>query len=358
MDAVQAVNPQVTEDLYTGVWPSFCSSPFLRIEAIDQRLRAWNREFQVLEVRIESMLGQIQDLRIPSKLVRINRRLSSFDRILEELRRSYERATGNHQAEQRAEVRRGMDAIRTSLGKFNLSNTWAHEIALDTLLQWSIEKESASMAIMLGSHCESVLLELDKELARERLKAGVLEAKRDGKHCGRPLRKFPRERVSAMREQGYSWRDIAWDLKLPLSTVRNSSTTMRRRTRAGAFEKTWSHMMRLQPVVHVNPALLAKLDFALGEEKRSTLTALESLSLPSQPFLPRDTRWHYLALAMFQTKTLSPGRIVELLAQTFGVKGLIQTTLYNACLRKAEIIDLSLRAGARAQLDHGAIRSA
>lgn len=56
----------------------------------------------------------------------------------------------------------------------------------------------------------------------ERTKAGVARAKREGKHCGRPVRVFRRDRVLQMRAEGRSWRDIAWELKLPLTTVCDS----------------------------------------------------------------------------------------------------------------------------------------
>jgi DNA invertase Pin-like site-specific DNA recombinase len=56
----------------------------------------------------------------------------------------------------------------------------------------------------------------------ERTKAGVARAKREGKHCGRPTRVFRRDRVVEMRAAGRSWRHIAWELKLPLTTVRDS----------------------------------------------------------------------------------------------------------------------------------------
>jgi len=67
-----------------------------------------------------------------------------------------------------------------------------------------------------------LLAEFEHGMIVERVKAGVAEAKRQGKHCGRPPRVFRRDRVAEMRAQGRSWREIAWELKLPLTTVRQS----------------------------------------------------------------------------------------------------------------------------------------
>ncbi len=67
-----------------------------------------------------------------------------------------------------------------------------------------------------------LLAEFERGMIVERVKAGVAEAKRQGKHCGRPPRVFRRDRVAEMRAQGHSWRQIAWDLKLPLTTVRQA----------------------------------------------------------------------------------------------------------------------------------------
>jgi putative DNA-invertase from lambdoid prophage Rac len=67
-----------------------------------------------------------------------------------------------------------------------------------------------------------LLAEFERGMIVERVKAGVAEAKRQGKHCGRPARVFRRDQVAEMRAKGISWRQIAWELKLPLTTVRES----------------------------------------------------------------------------------------------------------------------------------------
>jgi DNA invertase Pin-like site-specific DNA recombinase len=61
--------------------------------------------------------------------------------------------------------------------------------------------------------------ELERNMIIERVRAGVAEAQRQGKHCGRPKRIFRRDEVAALRKQGLSLRAIAKQLSLPLSTV-------------------------------------------------------------------------------------------------------------------------------------------
>ncbi len=70
-------------------------------------------------------------------------------------------------------------------------------------------------------HLFAAFAEFERDLIVERVKAGVAEAKRQGKHCGRPARVFRRDVVAQMRSQGHSWRDIAFQLKLPVSTLRD-----------------------------------------------------------------------------------------------------------------------------------------
>lgn len=86
----------------------------------------------------------------------------------------------------------------------------------------SIDTDQRSPMGKFLMHLFAAFAEFERDLIVERVKAGVAEAKRQGKHCGRPARVFRRDRVAEMRSQGRSWRDIAWELKLPLTTVRES----------------------------------------------------------------------------------------------------------------------------------------
>jgi putative DNA-invertase from lambdoid prophage Rac len=80
--------------------------------------------------------------------------------------------------------------------------------------------------------------EFERDLIRERVTAGVREYRRNFKAgrigvdrvsksgrnlpCGRPQKIFRRDQVAALRAEGKSWRAIAQELKVPLTTVRRS----------------------------------------------------------------------------------------------------------------------------------------
>src|SRR5579883_1951748 len=86
----------------------------------------------------------------------------------------------------------------------------------------SIDTDERSPMGKFLMHLFAAFAEFERDLIVERVKAGVAEAKRQGKHCGRPVRVFRRDRVAQMRAEGRSWRDIAWELKLPVTTVRRA----------------------------------------------------------------------------------------------------------------------------------------
>jgi DNA invertase Pin-like site-specific DNA recombinase len=65
-----------------------------------------------------------------------------------------------------------------------------------------------------------LLAEMEHAMIVERVRAGVAEAQRQGKHCGRPKRVFRRDQALEMRTAGASWRKIAEELGVPASTVR------------------------------------------------------------------------------------------------------------------------------------------
>ena len=65
-----------------------------------------------------------------------------------------------------------------------------------------------------------LLAQLERAMIVERVNAGVAEAKRQGKHCGRPFKVFRRDRAMELRKQGASWREIARQLSVPPSTIR------------------------------------------------------------------------------------------------------------------------------------------
>jgi putative DNA-invertase from lambdoid prophage Rac len=83
-----------------------------------------------------------------------------------------------------------------------------------------IDTDRRSPAGKLLMHILAAIAEFERELIRERVRAGIAEAKRRGKHCGRPLKIFRRDEAVRMRERGMSWRAIARALGVPQATVR------------------------------------------------------------------------------------------------------------------------------------------
>ena len=86
-------------------------------------------------------------------------------------------------------------------------------------------------------HILGAFAELERDLIAERVSAGLAEYRRahkagevgksrhsrSGKDLphGRPARVFRRDRAVAMRKVGRSWREIAADLGVPPSTIRD-----------------------------------------------------------------------------------------------------------------------------------------
>lgn len=66
----------------------------------------------------------------------------------------------------------------------------------------------------------ALLAELERNIIVERVRAGVAEAKRQGKHCGRPKKVFRRDRARELRSRGLSWREIEREMGVPQATIR------------------------------------------------------------------------------------------------------------------------------------------
>ena len=125
--------------------------------------------------------------------------------------------------------------------------------AVDVILVWRIDRFARSMQdfvsitlqlkswkVRLLSVTESVdsgdenpfaqfmmkllglLAELERNIIVERVRAGLEEAKRQGKHCGRPKIVFRRDRARELRAQGMSWRKISAELEVPFATIRRA----------------------------------------------------------------------------------------------------------------------------------------
>lgn len=64
--------------------------------------------------------------------------------------------------------------------------------------------------------------ELERELIRERVRAGVAAARRRGARVGRPPALVDVERVRALRAEGKSWREVARTVGYGESTIRRA----------------------------------------------------------------------------------------------------------------------------------------
>jgi DNA invertase Pin-like site-specific DNA recombinase len=83
-----------------------------------------------------------------------------------------------------------------------------------------IDTDQHSPAGRLLMHVLAAIAEFERDLIQERVRAGVAEAKRQGKHCGRPKKVFRRDEAQKLRAEGLSWRAIARRLGVPQATIR------------------------------------------------------------------------------------------------------------------------------------------
>src|ERR1700723_711514 len=66
----------------------------------------------------------------------------------------------------------------------------------------------------------SAVAQLERDLIRERVSAGIRNARANGKNFGRPERKVDREQILKLRAKNYSLRQIAAELGVGYGTVR------------------------------------------------------------------------------------------------------------------------------------------
>jgi len=66
----------------------------------------------------------------------------------------------------------------------------------------------------------AAIAEFERELIRERVVAGMKEAQRRGKHCGRPARVFDIEKAAELRQAGLSWRKLEAETGVPVHLLR------------------------------------------------------------------------------------------------------------------------------------------
>lgn len=89
-------------------------------------------------------------------------------------------------------------------------------------LHSGIDTDHRSPTSRLLFNILSSFAEFERDLIQERTFAGVAQARREGRHPGRPAKVFDRAKAAELRTKGHSWRSIARKLKIDQSVIRRS----------------------------------------------------------------------------------------------------------------------------------------
>ncbi len=82
-----------------------------------------------------------------------------------------------------------------------------------------IDTDKNNPASRLMLHILGAVAEFERGIIVERVKSGVAEAQRRGKHCGRSKRVFRRDEAAKLRKAGMSLRQIGIELGVPFTTI-------------------------------------------------------------------------------------------------------------------------------------------
>lgn len=83
----------------------------------------------------------------------------------------------------------------------------------------NLDTDESSPTAKLLLHILASVAEFEREIIRERVKAGMGAAKAKGKHCGRPHACFDRKRALELKARGFSGRSIAKQLGVAHGTI-------------------------------------------------------------------------------------------------------------------------------------------
>ncbi len=83
----------------------------------------------------------------------------------------------------------------------------------------NIDTDESNPMSRLLLHLMGAFAEFERELIRDRVKAGVDNARKSGRQLGRPRTVFRRDEAIALRTEGLTWRAIAEKIDVPLATL-------------------------------------------------------------------------------------------------------------------------------------------
>ena len=145
-------------------------------------------------------------------------------------------------------VDKGVSGSKDSRPELNRLMADTHKRRFDVVLVWKLDRFGRSLRHLVNALAEfeslgiafvslsdnldlstasgrlmfniiGAMAEFERALIQERVKAGLRNARAKGKRLGRPRKAVDAARVSKLRSQGRSLREIAADLGLSLTTV-------------------------------------------------------------------------------------------------------------------------------------------
>jgi putative DNA-invertase from lambdoid prophage Rac len=85
-----------------------------------------------------------------------------------------------------------------------------------------IDTDRRSPAATLLMQIIGAFAQFERSLIVERVRSGMAEAKRQGKHLGRPVPIWRRDHAAELRVEGLSFREISAKLNVPESSIRRA----------------------------------------------------------------------------------------------------------------------------------------
>jgi putative DNA-invertase from lambdoid prophage Rac len=98
-----------------------------------------------------------------------------------------------------------------------------------------IDTDQSSPTGRLQLNILAAVAEFERELISERVRAGVAQAKREGREIGRPRRVIDSRRASELRAEGRSWNEIARALGVGMGTARRAALSFSKNQASGGL---------------------------------------------------------------------------------------------------------------------------